>query len=54
VLIIEANYAAVLRTVKGTVDAKKLETELRATVRTIAPDPGAKHRINVADLRRKR
>jgi tetratricopeptide (TPR) repeat protein len=53
VLILKTNYAAALRRVKRTREAKKLERELRATLQTIAPDPGAKHKINVADLKRK-
>jgi tetratricopeptide (TPR) repeat protein len=51
VLTLKANYAAALRRAKRTREAKKLERELRATVQTIAPDPGAKHKINVADLK---
>jgi tetratricopeptide (TPR) repeat protein len=53
VLTLKANYAAALRRVKRTREAKKLERELRATLQTIAPDPGAKHKIDVADLKRR-
>jgi tetratricopeptide (TPR) repeat protein len=53
VLILKTNYAAALRRVKRTREAKKVERELRAALQAIAPDPGAKHKIDVADLKRK-
>jgi tetratricopeptide (TPR) repeat protein len=52
VLTLKANYAVALRRIKRTREAKKLEREVRATLQTITPDPGAMHKINVADLRR--
>jgi tetratricopeptide (TPR) repeat protein len=50
----KANYAKVLRKLKRNRDAKRVEEEIRTASRRTTEDPGAKYRISVSDLQRRR